>query len=263
MSGSVVKRWSRRQWLGCALRSGGVAALGLLARPRQARADLWGGDVAVLIGIAKQLWDMYTTAQQMLSRLDDQITFARRMSSTLADQATHLDSVPAVFGLLDNMDSSYMLLKNNVGSLGFESRNLRDRFDKMFPSGKDLKNAKYSDYSGMYAGAQEEIRAAAGTAAQAQANVAHIEASTKAAKKILSTSGEQNVQGQLDRIVQMLGVMQGTLVGMTEQLTTAGRVTTSMAAAAANENLAERDLLRRAKEKRVKTKTVRVPDKLP
>jgi hypothetical protein len=96
-----------------------------------------------------------------------------------------------------------------------------------------------------------------------QANVGTLNRQTSAAKKILATNGDENVQGQLDRIVQMLGVMQGTMTTIAQQTASAGRVTAGMAATAANEQMVEREMVSRARERQLVTKKVRVPDRLP
>jgi type IV secretion system protein TrbJ len=189
-----------------------VCLASLASRP--ARADLFGGDVAVLASILAQLVQTYTQIKQ-------QVDTIKRHSEYWQQTLKNLDptSFNQVLGLYNQGRYTYDSLVADAQSIGYGLQTLDQNFRRLFPSERDLKNARYSDYDQMYAGWQSELHSSAQVAMRAQANAAQPRENALAAQGLVnaSRSAEGQVQ-QLQAIVQMLAVVQSQLTTLTQTI---------------------------------------------
>jgi type IV secretion system protein TrbJ len=221
-----------------------AAIVGACGLARPARADLFGGDVAVLTGILAEAINQDIQLKTQIDNLQRQVEFARQNVKQL--DPTSFNSLTSFY---NQSKLSYAQLKNDLQQIDYTMQGVNANFHKVFPQGKDFKNARYSDYDPLYAGWQNEIGASAYTAMRAQTTLSTLEANSQAAQQILQNSRASNGQlQQMQAVVQMLAVMQGQLNTLVQTLSTGNRVVASMAAGSANEKQAVRERKRRRTE---------------
>jgi P-type conjugative transfer protein TrbJ len=217
--------------------------LACLLSPEPARADLFGGDVAVLAQILLQTYEQVNQLKQQLQTAKDNFELAKQALET--DPRNFGD----VLNIVRTAQNTYGAIKSDTQQMGFHIESVRGNFARLFPKGRDLKRAKYSDYDSMYGSWQEELRASAEAASHAQANAAVLESQARAAQSALqSSSGADGVVRQLQTVVQMLGVVQTGISTLITTVSTAERVNSNLAASAAEEKLISREERRRRRE---------------
>lgn len=224
----------------------------LLAVPPPARADIFGGDVAVLSAIlAEDIMQGLTMANQLTT------TQAQLRAALDAAKSLNPRDFAQVQGLLYETQSGLQAIDTSV-------RSVNDQFDQLFRK-RDLRNASFSDFQGMYGSWLQQINTTVDTARRLQDHVGTVRRSNTAAQRILdkSVAGGGEVQ-QLQSILQMLGVMQQQLGTLIQSMQGAGQVTNTMAAnAVVEKQMAEERRRRRTANYRNRGKPVEKLTQLP
>jgi type IV secretion system protein TrbJ len=212
-----------------------------MSAPRSARADLFGGDVAVLASILAQIIQTYQQIKQQLDTAKMHVRYVEQNIKSLDPT-----SFNQLLALYNEGRYTYDSIVGDAQALGFRIDSLNHDFRKLFPAERDFKNVRYSDYDVMYSRWQNELQTSAQIAMRAQANAAQLEENARATTSLLvaSRSADGEVR-QLQTVVQMLSVVQSQLTTLTQTISAAERVNSNMAAAAASEKLMEREARRR------------------
>lgn len=209
----------------------GAALLG----SRDAAADLFGGDVAVLSQILIQAIEQTAALGKELTQLEFEVQLMRTLLSSL-----DAGSYDGVQRLLTGTSANYGSLTQDITALGYTLDAVNRDYRTVYPS--DFRTAPAASFDGTSNRWQTEILSAALVAARAQGSLAALQANTDEAVAILQASRAANGDvAQLQAAVQMLGVMQGQLNTLIQALVTTGRVEADVAAATASEKQLSRE----------------------
>jgi conjugal transfer/entry exclusion protein len=234
---------ARRHLLIAALAAAGA----YLRRPQAARADLWGGDIPILIGILTQAVATVSNLASMLVNLKDQLDAMNTMLSAL-DAA----SFQSVLALIGNSDLSYAELTDHIASIGYTLQSVQSQFRSLYAS--DYRKVSFSQFDSLYGRWEDEILASAEVAARSQTTLSTLQSNATQAAAILEHSAVASGEvAQLQSIAQMLGVMQSQNNSLLQSLATTGRVLTS----SASKSAAERQLSREKKRRQLANYTSR------
>ena len=119
---------TRRRILSGALASAAFA--GLSSRASPAEADIFGGDVGVLLAILTQ-----SIAQAIsLINLVTQTTYQVQMMTTLLRQAAS-GSFPALISLINTARYTYNNLTWGIRSMSYQMARIDSEYNSLFPSG--------------------------------------------------------------------------------------------------------------------------------
>ena len=223
-----------------------------------ASADLLGFDVSVLGNILAQ-------SIQTVSTLGDMLTSLQRQLDALTTMLSRLDpqSFQELVQVLENNELSYDQLTGDVTAMGHTLMNVNAEFQKVYAS--NYQNVPFDRFDGLYARWQQEILGSAQVAARSQTTLSTLRNNATEARAILSRSAlARGEVGQLQAVVQMLGLVESQNNAALQSLTTTGRVLASAAAMSAS----ERQLSRETKQRYLanyKNRGAPVPDvnKLP
>jgi P-type conjugative transfer protein TrbJ len=214
------------------------AAAGLV-RPKNARADLFGADVAVLAGILTQAITEVSTLGSMLTTAMSQLELMKTQLSALDPH-----SFQSLFDLVDDLSLGYDALTSGIQSVGYTLASVNRQFQKEFPS--NLSKVPFAQFDSLYGQWQNEILGASEVAERAQTTIAALANDAASAHAILSRSaGASGEVAQLQSVVQMLALMQSQNGTLVQTLATTGRVMTSTAAAGASERQLSREKKKR------------------
>ncbi|TQF13431.1 hypothetical protein FJV41_23870 [Myxococcus llanfairpwllgwyngyllgogerychwyrndrobwllllantysiliogogogochensis] len=211
-----------------------VALILCLVRPGPARADLFGGDVAVLSGLlVETLMQGYTMTQQLLTtkaQLESTLNSAKMLSQ---------GDFGRVQQLLLQTNQSIESIQQTVGSV--------DRQFEALTANRDLTQVRFSEFAAQYGGWLQQINSTVTAARQLQMKVTQVQqANSESAQAILSRSSTADGEvRQLQSILQMLAVMQNQLGALIQHLDASERVTNTMAANAAAEKQRAEETRRR------------------
>jgi P-type conjugative transfer protein TrbJ len=241
----------------CALFLAIILPMALPATP--ARADLFGGDIAVLAQILLQTIEEVNQLKQTYETTKNNLDLVKQTLET--DPRNFGD----VLNIINTARGTYDSFRSDSQQVGFRIETVKANFHRLFPKSRDLSKVKYSDYDAMYGSWQDELRASAEAASHAQANTAQLEAQLRAAKAAVAASGGADGEvRQLQAIVQMLGVMQSQITTLITTISTAERVNSTLVASSADEKMMNREARRRRRENYTsRGKTVSVPPRSP
>jgi conjugal transfer/entry exclusion protein len=226
---------ARRHLLAAAL----AAAAAYLRKPKSARADFWGGDIPILVGILTQAVATVSNLASMLVNLKEQLDAMNTMLSAL-DAA----SFQSVLALIGNSDLSYAQLTDNVASIGYTLQSVQSQFRGLYAS--DYRKLSFGQFDSLYGRWEDEILASAEVAARSQTTLSTLQSNATQAAAILEKASVASGEvAQLQSIAQMLGVMQSQNNSLLQSLATTGRVLTSSAAKSAAERQLSREKKRR------------------
>src|SRR5262249_17784946 len=122
----------------------------------------------------------------------------------------------------------------SVQSIGYRLQSIDREYKAVYR--QRIRGAPPSSYNAMYSSWQMEILASAQVAERAQTNLATLEEKSAEAKRIVhSSASTEGVVGQLQLILQMLGLIEQDLVALQRTLDTGSRVATNVAATGASE----------------------------
>ena len=236
-----------------------VAALaGALAFTGPAQADLFGGDVAELAAILAETIAQGITLGSQLTQLVRQVQMMQTMLSRL-DPASY----NAILALINDTELSYSQLVAQVNSIGYTLQGVNAEFLTTFPT--DFSKTPIADFDSLYGQWQNQIWSSTLVAARAQSVLSTLRHNADNAAAILASSAaNQGEIGQLQGVVQMLGVIESQNNSLITSLATTGRVIATNASTSAS----ERQLAREKKKRNVQNYTKRgapvtVPNKLP
>lgn len=172
-------------------------------------------------------------------------------------------SFTALVSLINDVTYSYDNVVAGISSVGYTLKGVNGAFQSTFPS--TFGSVSFGGFGNLYAQWQNEILASAQVAARAQGVISDWQQNADAAGAILAQSqGAQGEIGQLQSVVQMLGVLHNESNGLLQTLGTTGRVLGNAAAA----NASERQLSLEKKRRNLANYTYRgapvvVPNRMP
>jgi P-type conjugative transfer protein TrbJ len=208
-----------------------LIALGVSAPAREAKADLFGGDLPILAGILVQAISTVTHLVEMVSAIRTQITMMERMLS-------HLDiqSFSDVVNLVRSSQQAYRMLVNDVHSIEYTMAGVERAYRKIFPS--DVSDKKPAELRPLARAWHQETLDAALVAQRSQTSLSTLENNTNQAAAVLARSSTSEGEiAQLQAVNQMLGIMSSQLNTVIAALDTTGRVTATLAATSASEHV--------------------------
>jgi len=224
-----------------------------LLEPTEARADLWGGDVAVLSGILTQAIATVVNLANLLQTVQQELSATQTMLSTLDGQ-----SFEAVLGIVNDATFSLSALTANVSSIGYTLGSVNSQFQKLYAG--SYANVPLSQFDAMYGQWEGEILSSAEVAARSQATLSSLQNNATEAAAILAGSRASDGEvAQMQSVVQMLGLVQSQNNSVLQSLETTGRVLTATAA----KDAAERQLAREKKRRHLAGYTSRGPSVPP
>jgi P-type conjugative transfer protein TrbJ len=223
-----------------------VAGLLGLAEPAHAQwAVLDGSNLAqqvIHIGKTVQLvYNTYTQIDNQKKQIEYQLQTLKSIDPT---------TFSGLMALMDQGKLTYAIIKNDVDSLGFSVQEINRDFDGLFPRDKTKwKSVQYSDYDNYYTRWNTEITASAKAADRAQASIELVEKNNQQIAAILSHAQAENGQvRQLQLINQQLALIHNELGALVQNLATASRVNSNMAASSAGEKMLQREAAQRRRD---------------
>ena len=235
-----------------------AAALGLVATPRAVQADLFGGDDVILSGILTQAIMQVVDLAQTLSNIEMQVQMMQTMLGSLDPK-----SFMAVLHLINDVTYSYRNVVSGISSVGYTLKGVNTAFQSTFPS--KVAAVPFANFGGLYAQWQTEVLASAQVAERAQSVISDWQENADAAAAILAQSqSAQGEIGQLQSVVQMLGVLHNESNSLLQTLGTTGRVLSSASAASASEHQLSLEKKRRnLSNYTFRGAPVKVPNRMP
>ncbi len=216
-----------------------AASLAVFVAPAPAQADLFGGDVVELAAILAESIAQGATLAEQLTQLTDQVSLVRTTLAQL-DPATYA----AVLQVINNTYLDYNRLTSDVNSIGYTLESVNRDFQRAFPT--DFSSTPMSQVDSLYGKWQDDIWSSTIVAARAQSVLSTLRDNANQAAAILSSSqSAQGTVGQLQAVVQMLGLMQSQTNSLIQSLATTGRVLTTQASTGASERQLSREKKKR------------------
>lgn len=216
---------------------GGSALALLVSWSVPARAALPVVDVTSLAQLAAQIGSTLS-----------QIDMTKRQVEALHRSARQLHprNYTGITGLLTRGDLDYATLTRDLSSIRFTVARVNQQFGQIFPNEDSIRNMRASDHEATSRRMNQELHSAALTAARAQSTLTTLEANNTQAKEILSRSeGNESQVTQVQLAIQMLAVMHENMKSIIKTVTTAGRLSSDIAAAAVTERRIRRERLHR------------------
>jgi conjugal transfer/entry exclusion protein len=170
-----------------------------------------------------------------------------------------------VGSLLQGTERNYTALIGNLQSIGYTISAVNGDYETTFPNTTALQAMRSSEFPTVQSGYENEILASSEIAARSQASLSDTEVLTDLAKQILSYVGTtDSAVGQLQLILQMLGVVQTQMTVLVQNLATTGRAMADTGAAAASERqLATERIHRNRADYTSRGAPVNVPSEMP
>jgi P-type conjugative transfer protein TrbJ len=211
------------------------AALATGPIPNPARADLFGGDVAVLAGILTETINQGIQLANQLERLHEQVENGKQVLMGLKNVRGFTDGI----AYYNNLRFDYDSLKGDVRAMSFRAQEVRSDFDRLFPRNvRAWQGVSEGQFQSRYAAWNEELTSSAAIAARVQTQLTDVQGLNDRAQHALFLSQtEGGVVGQLQAMNQMLSVMQSQMNTLVQVLATGSRVTSDMAAATAGKDM--------------------------
>jgi P-type conjugative transfer protein TrbJ len=193
------------------------------------RADLFGGDVAVLAAILEQT---ITQVSQFATQID-QLQAQIRLTHTLLHGIERGD-VLSLLQFLRQATLTLSSLVRGVNAIGYRMKAIDLEYNAVY--GQSVRGTPPSEFNGMHARWQSEILGSTQVAMRAQTNLESLEDHAKATKKLVDSSTKADgVVAQLQIVVQMLALLDQDLLSLQRTLDTGSRVVASVAASGASE----------------------------
>jgi hypothetical protein len=224
-----VSALTRRRVLSGALASAAFA--GLSSRASPAGADIFGGDVAVLVAILTQ------SISQALSLINlvTQTTYQVQMMTTLLRQAAS-GSFPALISLINTARYTYNNLTWGVRSMSYQLARIDSEYNSLFPSGPPPTGTPVAQHRAQYQAWNQEVVGASQVAARQQTSLSKLDTQAAQTQTVLSQAqAGSGVVEELQLIAQMIGITNSELIVLNQTLSTTGRVLTDLAAQGASE----------------------------
>jgi hypothetical protein len=220
---------TRRRILSGALASAAFAGLSSHATP--AEADIFGGDVGVLLAILTQ---SISQALSLIS-LVTQTTYQVQMMTTLLRQAAS-GSFPALISLINTARYTYNNLTWGVRSMSYQMARIDSEYNSLFPSGPPPTGTPVAQHRAQYQAWNQEVVGASQVAARQQTSLSNLDSQAAQTQTVLSQAqAGSGVVEELQLIAQMIGITNSELIVLNQTLSTTGRVLTDLAAQGASE----------------------------
>ena len=220
---------TRRRVLSGAVASAVLAELTSRASPAQ--ADLFGGDVAVLLAILTQSISQATSLVNLVLQTANQV----RMMTTLLRQAAS-GSFPALIALINTARYTYNSLTWGVRSMSYQLARIDAEYNSLFPSGPPPTGAPVAQHRAQYEAWNQEVVGASQVAARQQTSLSNLDSQAAQTQTVLSQAqAGSGVVDELQLIAQMIGITNSELIVLNQTLSTTGRVLTDLAAEGASE----------------------------
>ena len=217
-----------------------LSVLSLLALPLVWVERALAIPVIDVAGIAQTIAQIAETVRQ--------IEVMRNQVRALQNAARQLDprSYQGIEALLRDGDLKYEALTRDISSIGYTLERVNRQFRRIFPNEEAVQNMRASEYEATSRQMNHELYDSAFVAARAQSTLSGIEANNAEAQQILRRSeGNGSQVAQLQSALQMLALMHQNLVAITQTISSAGRVSSDLAAAAVTERRMRREKRRR------------------
>jgi hypothetical protein len=220
---------TRRRILSGALASCVFAELSSRAAPAQ--ADIFGGDVGVLLAILTQ-----SIAQALsLINLVTQTTYQVQMMTTLLRQAAS-GSFPALISLINTARYTYNNLTWGVRSMSYQLARIDAEYNSLFPSGPPPTGTPVGAHRAQYQAWNQEVVGASQVAARQQTSLSNLDSQAAQTQTVLTQAqAGSGVVEELQLIAQMIGITNSEVLVLSQTLSTTGRVLTDLAAQGASE----------------------------
>jgi P-type conjugative transfer protein TrbJ len=253
-----VRALARRRLLSGAIGCSALSALGAFAPP--ARADLFGGDIAILTAILTQAISTASSLTNMVIQIANEL----KMMTTMLHQVAS-GSFPALVSFIQNAQSTYNTLTAGVQSMTYRLARIDTEYQKLFPSGSPPQGTTVAQHRAQYVAWNDEVVGAAQIASRQQTTLSTLDTEASQTQQVLqqskSATGEVEV---LQLITQMIGITNSELTLLNQTFATTSRVLTDMAASSASErqlSMGKSDDVRAGYTER--GMTVAVPHSLP
>ena len=219
----------RRKILSGALACGVLAEI--LARGTPAQADLFGGDVAVLLAILTQS----ISSALSLVNLVTQTAYQVRMMTTLLEQASK-GSFPALIAFINTARFTFNSLTWGIRSMSYQLARIDSEYNSLFPAGPPPSHTAVAQHRMQYQAWNQEVVGASQVAARQQTSLSTLDTQATQTQAVLKQSQVASGEvAQLQLIAQMIGITNSELLVLNQTLATTGRVLTDMAAQSASE----------------------------
>jgi P-type conjugative transfer protein TrbJ len=225
-----------------------VTTLAALSATRSAHAQWAVVDASNIAQSIKTVLNTAQTVSNTYTQIQNQKTQIENELQTL--KSIDPRTFSSLMALIDQGKLTYAMIQNDVDSMGFTVKQINQDFDGLYPKDKSKwQSVKYSDYDGYYTRWNTEITASSKSADRAQASIEFVEKNNAAIAQILAQAqGASGEVRQLQLINQQLGLIHQELGALVQNLATAGRVNSNMAASAAGEKMLQREAARRRRD---------------
>ena len=220
---------TRRKILSGALACGVFAEL--VARTTPAEADLFGGDVAVLLAILTQS----ISSALSLINLVTQTAYQVRMMTTMLEQVSK-GSFPALIAFINTARFTFNSLTWGIRSMSYQLARIDSEYNSLFPAGPPPTHTAVAQHRMQYEAWNQEVVGASQVAARQQTSLSALDNQATQTQAVLKQSQAASGEvAQLQLIAQMIGITNSELLVLNQTLATTGRVLTDMAAQGASE----------------------------
>ncbi|MGH7439045.1 MAG: hypothetical protein ACRENE_25430, partial [Polyangiaceae bacterium] len=203
----------------------------IATRETPAQADIWGGDVAVLVAILTQS----ISSALSLINLVTQTAYQVKMMTTMLEQVSK-GSFPALISFITTARFTFNSLTWGIRSMSYQLARIDSEYNSLFPSGAPPTNTPVSQHRAQYQAWNQEVVGASQVAARQQTSLSTLDNQATQTQAVLkqsqAASGEVE---QLQLIAQMIGITNSELLVLNQTLATTGRVLTDLAAQSASE----------------------------
>jgi P-type conjugative transfer protein TrbJ len=208
-----------------------AATAEVVTRAEPASADIWGGDVAVLVAILTQSISQALSLINLVTQTISQV----KMMTTLLEQVGH-GSFPALVSFINTARFSFNSLTWGIRSMSYNLSRIDSEYNSLFPSGSPPTNQPVAQHRAQYQAWNQEVVGASQVAARQQTTLSKLDDHATQTQNVLSQSqAASGVVEQLQLIAQLIGITNSELTILNQTLATTGRVLTDMAAATASE----------------------------
>ena len=223
-----MKALTRRRMLSGALAC--AVAADLTSGSEPAKADLFGGDVAVLVAILTQSISTASSLVNLVLQTANQV----RMMTTMLQQVEK-GSFPAMIAFINAARSTFNTLTWGVRSMSYRIARIDSEYSALFPSGPPPSGTSVAMHAAQYQAWNEEVIGASQVAARQQTALATLDNQATQTQAVLTQSkaASGEVQ-QMQLIAQLIGITNSELLVLNQTLATTGRVLTDMAAQTAS-----------------------------